>query len=237
MMCQHSSRQLKAAVAAVCPDIHAQVVSQHRPRLSDETLWRELSCCLLSSQVPYPLAQSAADEIYRAAALNGRRTPEEVRVQVQKVLSGYFRVGSSWRRYRFPVTRSQQLAKTWDAVNARAGSFTAVLASFESVNEARHWFVNHAPGIGPKQASMFLRNVGISYNVAILDRHVLEYMNAIGLHDGKARHISGLDAYRIKEAVLQDHATEIGYPVGLLDWAIWIVMRVANADNSRRLVQ
>lgn len=41
--------------------------------------------------------------------------------------------------------------------------------------EARNWLVNNIKGIGYKEASHFLRNVGYN-NVAILDRHIITLM-------------------------------------------------------------
>lgn len=233
MIARYSASQLRDAVEAICPDIQARVESRASTYLSDEALWHELSCCLLSSQVPYPLAQAAADEIDRAGLLkeSGFRTPEELQVQLTDVLNSPLRVGSTWRRYRFPGSRSEQLAQTWAAVTARAGSLLGALEEVDEADEVRRWLVVNAPGIGPKQASMFLRNIGISYDLAILDRHVLDYMNMLGMHRGKVRQISGLAAYRATEVVLLDHAAEIGYPVGILDWAIWIVMRVISGER------
>jgi len=75
---------------------------------------------------------------------------------------------------------------------------------------------------------MFLRNVGVSYDLAILDRHVLNYMAALGIYSGTGGSIASLAQYRRLEAVLRAHADHLACPVGLLDWAIWIVMRVAN---------
>ena len=81
---------------------------------------------------------------------------------------------------------------------------------------------------------MFLRNAGISYDLAVLDRHVLNYMAAIGLYTGAERAISTLSHYRTQEDKLISHANRLGFAVGLLDWAIWIVMRVAGARDTER---
>ena len=43
-------------------------------------------------------------------------------------------------------------------------------------NEPREWLVNNIKGLGYKESSHFLRNVGY-FNVAILDRHILNLMN------------------------------------------------------------
>ncbi len=80
---------------------------------------------------------------------------------------------------------------------------------------------------------MFLRNTGFSYDLAVLDRHVLGYMAALGIGKETGRFISGLPQYRRQEAFLKSYADRLGSPVGLLDWAIWIVMRVAQSPNSR----
>lgn len=83
---------------------------------------------------------------------------------------------------------------------------------------------------------MFLRNCGVTYDLAILDRHVLNYMSAQGIYSGAQASISGLSQYGRHEQRLRDHAREMDCPVGLLDWAIWIVMRVANRKQEAILV-
>ena len=45
---------------------------------------------------------------------------------------------------------------------------------------AREWLVKNVKGIGYKEASHFLRNVGYK-NLAILDRHILNLMDEEGL--------------------------------------------------------
>jgi N-glycosylase/DNA lyase len=144
------------------------------------------------------------------------------------LLSKPVSVNGRYRAYRFPVVRARQLAATHAAVSKKACSLRALIDGFRNAKDARAWFVEYAPGIGPKQASMFLRNAGVSYDLAILDRHVLSYMSALGIYHGDLRSISGLTQYCRYEAVLRDHAHGFDCPVGLLDWAIWIVMRVAN---------
>src|SRR4051794_18190849 len=60
--------RLEHAVATICPDIEARVASR-RPELDQRRLWWELSCCLLSSQVPFSLAVAAANAIDRCGLL------------------------------------------------------------------------------------------------------------------------------------------------------------------------
>lgn len=227
----YTSQCLSNAVAAICPDIRARVSSASKP-LDERRLWWELSSCILSSQVPYSLAIAAADAIdAEGLLLNDRCDLEVLNQLLVKVLSTPLIVEGRSRIYRFPVVRARHLVATRAVITAEKRSLREFVYSFHDVVKARTWFVKYVPGIGPKQASMFLRNTGVSYELAILDRHVLNYMSKLGIYSGTNLFISGLTQYRQHEAVLREHAQELDCPVGLLDWAIWIVMRVANRNN------
>lgn len=232
-MTSYSAEALSRAVAAVCPDIRLRI---EEGVVSDEHhLWWELSCCILSSQVPYPLAMAAADAIDARGFLHKTEgNQEDLAERLFELLSTPLDVEGKKRSYRFPKAKAGHLASTWAAVAGTGGSLKALIS--RDVNDVRAWLVSHACGIGPKQASMFLRNCGVTYDLAILDRHVLNYMSAQGIYSGAQTSISGLSQYGRHEQRLRDHAREMDCPVGLLDWAIWIVMRVANRKQEAVLV-
>lgn len=217
--------RLQRAVVSLYPDIEERVRLNQRTR-SETDLWRELSCCLLSSQVPYGLAQAAAEAIESNGLLTQSRVAP---TEIEAILSAPMRVAGQERHYRFPASRAVQLAATHARVMEEARGLQALLDKLGSADEARRWFVLYALGFGPKQASMFLRNIGITYELAVLDRHVLRYMYAVGLQDGPPWSVGTIADYRRCEQVLVDHARMLGFRVGLLDWAIWIVARAARS--------
>lgn len=223
------AHRVQFAVAEICPEIQARV-SLEPTQTTEAELWRELSCCLLSSQVPYSLALAASSTISASQILSNRSDHDvpKLRDELYSVLVGTFVVDGSLRKYRFPSAKAGQLANSWGAIVGRFGTLASALQSFESGLDARNWLVKWAPGLGPKQASMFLRNVGMAYDLAVIDRHVLRYMEIVGL--GERANISQLAKYRAQELVLQEHAASFGYSVGLVDWAIWIVMRVLKGE-------
>jgi N-glycosylase/DNA lyase len=101
------------------------------------------------------------------------------------------------------------------------------LESFASPISARTWMVSHVAGLGPKQASMFLRNVISAFDLAVIDRHVTRYIRALHLCDLNGSYLATMEGYEYYEASLRRYAESVGYSVGVLDWAIWIVMRAA----------
>jgi N-glycosylase/DNA lyase len=234
-MNSYAPETLSKAVAAICPDIQFQV--ENAMVLDERRMWWELSCCILSSQVPYTLAVAAADEIDKQGLLHKVMcSPKSIVAHLVEILSSPLLVEGKYRNYRFPIARAHQLAATHSAVLRKANSLNDLINSFSNAAKGRDWLVNNAPGLGPKQASMFLRNVGISYELAILDRHVLNYMTALGIYSGKTLSISGLTQYRHYEIALREHAKGLNCAVGMLDWAIWIVMRVANKNKESVLI-
>ena len=230
-MNEYAPSALSRAVAAICPDIQSQAESAVQP--CERSLWWELSTCILSSQVPYPLAVSAASQIDFQELL--LKECVDVDVLYQKlfdVLAAPLHVEGRLRKYRFPEMRSRQLSVAHHTLTKEYRTLSNFLENSLDADEARSWLISNVPGVGPKQASMFLRNVGASYELAILDRHVLNYMSALGIYSGKNKFISNVKQYCRCESILREHAEEMNCSVGLLDWAIWIVMRVASRNTE-----
>ncbi|MBX5137712.1 DNA lyase [Rhizobium lentis] len=221
---REAGQDLERAVVAIYPEIAGRAYATAGD-LCERSLWRELSCCVLSSQVPYAVAVAAAEAIDRQGLLH-LSFDGDLTHELTTVLKTPLAVGGSLRNYRFPASRARQLSSTKRAVCAASGSLRNLLDGDTDPVALRSWLVNNAPGLGPKQASMFLRNSGVTYSLAVLDRHVLDFMKEMGLYSGPSNHISGLSAYGRYESDLRSYAERLGAAVGLLDWAIWIVMRV-----------
>lgn len=236
-MTMHSPDRIRHAVEVVCAEIETRVSEEGVSLPSEGELWWELSCCVLSSQVPYALAVLAADAVRAAGFLESPGLESSsLAAELEGVLLSPLETTRGLRRYRFPATKALQLARAYQLLHAEGG-IRRIVGAFENAAAARGWLVAHVPGLGPKQASMFLRNSGVSYRLAILDRHVLEYMVLQDLAVPGARPPAGMPAYLHQEARLSAHAETIGSAVGLLDWAIWIVMRTAKGltDPMERL--
>lgn len=223
-----SAVKITQAVCAICPDIEKRIAGDVAER-DERSLWWELSVCVLSSQVPYALAVEAATAIDSAGHLFDQSCPPALSDRLNAILRQP--QPATGRSYRFPGARARQLAMTKERVTQRFGTLGTMLATLESPEATRDWLVDFAPGLGPKQASMFLRNSGRSYDLAILDRHVLNYMELTGLRAANAKPIATMRDYWRDEESMRGHARQLGFPVGILDWAIWIVMRVVRTEE------
>jgi len=84
---------------------------------------------------------------------------------------------------------------------------------------AREWLVKKFKGIGWKEGSHFLRNVGF-LDVAILDRHVLRVMSEYGLVREEIRSLTK-KKYLEYESMLREVASELRMPLGELDLYLW----------------
>lgn len=216
------------AIRVLCPIIEDQIAANACSHCNEYSLRRELVSCILGSQVTHKMATAALDGIEQAGLLDDCwwETKENMfESQVFDVLSGRTLQHNINVRYRFPKARANQISRARNSLAERSLS-ERLFKSFDA-KKMRQSLVTEISGVGPKQASMFLRNTGKSYDLAILDTHVLRFMDMQNLLSINQRNISTVTAYERTERVFVDYADRLGYPVGYLDWAIWATMRAA----------
>ncbi|MFB6246242.1 MAG: N-glycosylase/DNA lyase, partial [Candidatus Pacearchaeota archaeon] len=117
--------------------------------------------------------------------------------------------------HRFPNMRSKFVVH---ARENHANSIKDTLDSLESDREARDWIVRNIKGIGMKEASHFLRNIGYK-NIAILDFHIIDYLAREGLIE-KPKTLTP-KRYGEIEKVLEQISDKTGLNLGELDLYLW----------------
>ncbi len=85
--------------------------------------------------------------------------------------------------------------------------------------KARDILVSSIKGLGYKEASHFLRNVGRK-NIAIIDRHVLRWMRERGLIDNIPKNLNKKNYLQL-ERILSKLSDEIGMNLAKLDLCMW----------------
>jgi len=94
------------------------------------------------------------------------------------------------------------------------------LKLFNNTYKLRDWLVQNVKGIGYKEASHFLRNIGLGENMAILDRHILKNLNLLGVIDEVPNSLSKKRYFEI-ETKMMKFANNLNIPMSYLDLVLW----------------
>ena len=218
--------QLDSAIGALCPEIWDNMQSITEVEHSEEALWEELVCCVLSSQVKFELSQEVTQNLKRNGLLGLELLDYLYEGRLGDLLRSPVMVDGRFIKYRFPNTKAKQIAAARENIYGSGVGLRELLGKYTEPSELRTALVKFVPGLGMKQASMYLRNVSNSFELAVIDSHVLKYMNVMNMVKKVPSTVSKAQ-YLVKENMLTEHAEKFGYPVGCVDYAIWIVMRVA----------
>jgi N-glycosylase/DNA lyase len=86
--------------------------------------------------------------------------------------------------------------------------------------EMREWLVENVMGLGMKEASHFLRNIGLGNELAILDRHILKNLYEYGAIEEIPKALTEKKYLEI-EYKMKHFASRIGIPFEELDLLLW----------------
>ena len=111
-----------------------------------------------------------------------------------------------------------------------AGKGAVSLKIAKSARDTREILVSKVCGFGPKQASLFLRRIGYCSELAVLDVHVLDYLELAKGFSIKASTLGRLSVYERVEDEFRGIATQFGHAIGCVDLAMWVTMRVAKQE-------
>jgi len=116
--------------------------------------------------------------------------------------------------HRFSNTRAHFIVEA-----RRFRNIKNIIERFTDARQARGWLVENVRGLGYKESSHFLRNVGFD-DLAILDRHVLSVLHEYGLIDEVSRPLTRGRYLEIEEKLVR-LAEKLGLTLGELDLYLW----------------
>ncbi len=173
---------------------------------SDDDVFAELSFCLLTPQSSAKTCWEAVTAL-KADSLLLKGQPGDIEPHLSKV-----RFGETKARY---IVGAREMFTKDERIQLKSR-----IESFYNPFELREWFVDNVKGLGFKEASHFLRNVGLGEGFAILDRHILRNLVAyqvipeIPVSLTKKRYLDIEDRVR-------RFAAKIGIPMADLDLLFW----------------
>lgn len=206
--------------------------------MPEKLLWRELVACILGSRVRFNVACAAMKRMDQAALFSKPFRSfglADYEGSVMQALSGMCEPRDASRsscRYPFFRMRAAQIRSAAATLYSNTGTIRSFLSAASDAKNARRRLSEKIAGLGPKQASLFLRNVGYATNVAVLDVHVLSYMNWIGLIPTPIKTVSTIRQYETIESRFIEHSFSSGFSPGHFDLAVWVVVRVAKREYA-----
>jgi N-glycosylase/DNA lyase len=163
-----------------------------------EQLFEELAFCLLT---PQSKARSA-DQSIKALKENNllfKGTPEQLEPHLKSI--------------RFHITKAKRI------VEARE-KFQDFEFNFSNIEELRHKIVQTFKGLGYKEASHYLRNIGYGRDLAILDRHILKNLVNMNLIKEIPKTLTPKRYFEI-ENVMKNFCKNNEMSMGHIDLILW----------------
>ena len=169
---------------------------------SEEVLFDELVFCLLTPQSRARACWAAVESLHSKGLL---------------MTAGVERLSAELGRVRFRNNKARYI------VSAREmfGTVKQTFERFADAAEAREWLAGNVRGLGYKEASHFLRNIGLGEDLAILDRHILRNLAALGVIPGVPASMSRKRYLEI-ETRMHHFSKSVDIPMAHLDLLLWL---------------
>jgi N-glycosylase/DNA lyase len=174
---------------------------------SDEDIFTELCFCLLTPMTRARAAEEAINRLLRTNLLFiGNKN------QILKVLTD--------AGIRFPENKAKYILEVREFFT-RDGKIDIKSKLNSGIAYAkREWLVKNIKGLGYKEASHFLRNIGLGFELAILDRHIMKNLMKHGVVDEVPECLSK-KCYLFFEEKMKKFSEKVNIPMADLDLLFW----------------
>ncbi len=171
---------------------------------SDEEIFEELVFCLMTPQSKARTCDKAVKKL-KEKSLLFRASEENLKLWMAGV--------------RFPNEKARHIAEAQRFFSN--GTNVRIKDKLEGNNrEVREWFVKNVKGLGYKEASHFLRNVGVGLDLAIIDRHILKNLVRYGVIEEIPKSLTPKKYFEI-EGKMKQFSDQVGISMAELDLLFW----------------
>jgi N-glycosylase/DNA lyase len=199
--------ELLAKYARSRSDIEARLSNfEAVGRRGGRQLFEELCFCLLTPQSKARSCDSAIHELKKRKLLFGGDA-----TAIAKVLS---------TKTRFHNNKARYLVEAREKFEAKDFALLADATFSGNERHAREYFLKNVKGLGLKEASHYLRNVGRGSTLAILDRHILKNLVKCGAVEKLQKTLTEKRYLQIEED-MEKFCRKTGVPLAHLDLLFW----------------
>jgi len=123
---------------------------------------------------------------------------------------------------RFKNRKSEYLVLLREFFTDQKGNINVrgKLGSMVNIIEKREWLVNNIKGIGMKEASHILRNIGFGDEITILDRHILKNLLKYNVIDEIPKSITKKIYIEIEDK-MKLFSEKVKIPLNAMDMVLW----------------
>ncbi len=173
---------------------------------SEEDLFKELVFCLLTPQSKAERCWEAVNNLEKKNLLfNG---------DIDEIANELNNIRFKYNKARYILEARKRFIAN-GSLKIKDG-----IKNFEDIFEARDWLVKNVKGMGYKEASHFLRNIGLGENFAILDRHILKNLKIFGMIEEIPENMSKKMYFEIEQKI-REFSKRISIPLVHLDFVLW----------------
>jgi len=172
---------------------------------TDKKIFSELCFCICTPQSKAVVCGEAIRELEKTGMLFNANV-EELKLCLKGV-----RFQNNKAKY---ILRARELFTTGGKINIKNKIILA------DIRGTRTWFQERVLGLGLKETSHFLRNIGFGEDLAILDVHVLRNMVKYGVIKEVPGYMSKKTYLQLEEK-LAKFSREIKIPMAELDLLFW----------------
>jgi len=123
-------------------------------------IFRELCFCILTPQSKATICDKAIKRLQKEGLLFNGASQERIR--------------SCLKGVRFPNNKAGYIVGVKNFFKNGKGPDVKSRLDTRDLSKTRDWLVKNVKGLGYKEASHFLRNIGFGKDLAILDRHIMK---------------------------------------------------------------
>jgi len=172
---------------------------------SEERLFAELAFCLCTPQSKAKTCWAAVTGLEKnGLLLKGSRS------SIEKNLPGV----------RFHRNKARYIEEAREKLSASGKLDVRGTVLEKEPIEARLWLVENIKGLGYKEASHFMRNIGKGQGIAILDRHILKNLKRFGVIEDVPASLTPKKYIEIEKR-MSAFCARAGIPEDELDLLLW----------------
>lgn len=172
---------------------------------SDKKIFAELCFCICTPQSKAVYCDKAVKNLERSGKL---------------YTGGVSEIKKHLKAVRFPNNKARYIVESRKLFSSSTGIKIKKRIDTKNIYSTRDWLVKNVKGLGYKEASHFLRNIGWGRDLAILDTHIMKNMARYGLIKETPKAMSK-KCYFDLEKRLKKFSLKIDIPMAELDLLFW----------------